>query len=101
MQNGDTLWVPSADYRVFVLGSVTNQGRYPIPMKARLTDALALAGGLTPTADHEAATILRGQEKLGVDLKRVLNEKDSAANLALEDGDTDRREANGRDRGTG
>ncbi len=88
MQPGDVLIIPGADYHVAVIGAVVTPGRYPINNRAHVTDAIALAAGLGPTADPKRCSIWRGTQKIEVDLKRVMEEKDLAANLALQDGDT-------------
>lgn len=85
---GDILFVPEGERFVSVLGSVKTPGRVTLRPGALVTDALALAGGLPEDARSPHATILRGAERLPVDLALVLRNMDAAANLPLEDGDT-------------
>lgn len=85
---GDILSVPDGDHFVSVLGSVKLPGRVTLRPGALVTDALAQAGGLPEDARDPRATILRGAQRIPVDLPRVLREKDTAANLPLENGDT-------------
>jgi polysaccharide export outer membrane protein len=78
--------------QVSVLGSVMKPGRYPLDStNVRLSDFLAVAGGIAPGGSDEV-TILTNrngkQEKLEVDLGAMMRNGDLSKNLALEPGDT-------------
>jgi polysaccharide export outer membrane protein len=85
---GDILSVPDGDRFVSVLGAVKLPGRVTIRPQARVTDAIAQAGGMPEDARQPRATILRGADRIPVDLALVLRGKDTAANLLLDNGDT-------------
>lgn len=75
--------------QVSVLGQVAHPGRYALEDQARLTDALAMAGGITSAGD-EVVTVLSGPSRV----KRVVNvaamyrTADTSANVELHNGDT-------------
>jgi polysaccharide export outer membrane protein len=78
--------------QVSVLGNVMKPGRYPLDStNVRLSDFLAVAGGIAPGGSDEV-TILTNrngkQEKLEVDLGAMMRNGDLSKNLALEPGDT-------------
>jgi polysaccharide export outer membrane protein len=77
--------------QVSVLGEVTRPGRYPLEdANPKLTDILALAGGLTPAADASVTVILqRGGEskKLEVDVPKMYRTGDLSANFDVQPGD--------------
>lgn len=76
--------------QVAVLGQVTRPGKYALAeAEPRLTDALALAGGITPTG-NDVITVLtkRGSpEKREIDVAAIVR-GDTAANIELQNGDT-------------
>ena len=78
--------------QVSVLGNVVKPGRYPIDSTSlRLTDFIAVAGGIAPTGSDSVTILMnRGgrQEKLEVDLAEMFRRGDLSANVALEPGDT-------------
>jgi polysaccharide export outer membrane protein len=78
--------------QVSVLGNVVKPGRYPLDSTtARLTDLIALAGGVGPTGSDEVTIITnRGgkQEKIEVDMAEMFRRGDLTRNVALEPGDT-------------
>ncbi len=78
--------------QVSVLGNVMKPGRYPIDStSARLTDFIALAGGVGPTGSDEVTIITnRGgkPEKIEVDLAEMFRRGDLSRNVTLEPGDT-------------
>jgi polysaccharide export outer membrane protein len=78
--------------QVSVLGSVAKPGRYPLDStNVRLSDFLAVAGGIAPGGSDEV-TILTNrngkQEKIEVDLGKMMRNGDLSKNVALEPGDT-------------
>ncbi|MGZ5661510.1 MAG: SLBB domain-containing protein, partial [Usitatibacter sp.] len=75
-----------------VLGAVAKPGRYPLDStNVRLSDFLAVAGGIAAGGSDEV-TILTNrsgkQEKIEVDLGKMLRNGDFSKNVALEPGDT-------------
>ena len=59
LQPGDVIFVPIHGPRVTVAGEVMRPGIYELKPGETLSDLIALAGGLTPTATTEAAIIDR------------------------------------------
>jgi polysaccharide export outer membrane protein len=95
-------FVPKAQVNVFVtqfrsrqisvLGQVTRPGRYPIEEPSiRLTDALALAGGIGQ-GGAESVTVIRGgeggEQRFEVDLLGLFDTASQSKNLEIRDGDT-------------
>ncbi|MEP7068673.1 MAG: polysaccharide export protein EpsE [Usitatibacter sp.] len=78
--------------QVSVLGSVVKPGRYALDStNVRLSDFLAVAGGIAPGGSDEV-TILTNrsgmQEKIEVDLGAMMRNGDLTRNVTLEPGDT-------------
>jgi len=78
--------------QVSVLGQVTRPGRYALDeASSRLTDVLALAGGIGPAGD-ETVTVMRTRDsrplRLEIDVPGMYRSGDLAQNLELQDGDT-------------
>jgi polysaccharide biosynthesis/export protein len=82
---------------VTVTGAVAKPSVYPIPPRTTVLEALALAGGLLPTAGS-TVTVVRGAasaESTGtavgsvviVDLNRLVKGKDSSVNIEVQKGD--------------
>jgi len=95
-------FVPRAQVNVFVmqfrsrqvsiLGQVKNPGRYAIEDPSiRLTDALAIAGGIAATG-AETVTVIRagdgGDQRLEIDLLGLFDAPGQAKNIELGNGDT-------------
>jgi protein involved in polysaccharide export with SLBB domain len=61
LQPGDVVRVPIVEKPayVFVMGAVGEEGRYDFRVGMKLTEAIALAGGLRPFADSAKVTIAR------------------------------------------
>ena len=78
--------------QVSVLGNVVKPGRYPIDSTSvRLTDFIALAGGVGPTGSDEVTIITNRNgkpEKIEVDLAEMFRQGDLTRNVSLEPGDT-------------
>ena len=78
--------------QVSVLGNVVKPGRYPIDSTSvRLTDFIALAGGVGPTGSDEVTIITNRNgkpEKIEVDLAEMFRRGDLTRNVSLEPGDT-------------
>lgn len=74
---------------VYLLGQVAHPGAYEIQRGWTVVQAVASAGGVTPGADLQKATLIRqgGQDTIPVDLEHVLVGGDAHAAPALEGGD--------------
>lgn len=59
LSDGDTVIVPQATSRVYVLGEVHTPGGYPYIEGANFVDYIAEAGGILPSADRGNIGILR------------------------------------------
>jgi protein involved in polysaccharide export with SLBB domain len=75
-------------FRVHFLGRVAKPGPHPIKAGTPLLHALSLAGGTAEGADLSAAYVIRGGQKIPVDLRRLIHEGDLARNIPLEIEDT-------------
>ncbi len=77
--------------QVSVLGQVNHPGRFAIEDPVmRLTDALAIAGGIAPTG-AETVTVIRGSdssERVEIDLLGLFDSASQAKNIELGNGDT-------------
>ena len=78
--------------QVSVLGNVQKPGRYPIDSTtARLTDLLALAGGIAPTGDDRVTVMTTRDGKTtrqDIDVAHMINTGDVSKNVELQAGDT-------------
>ena len=75
-------------YRVHMLGKVLKPGVYPIKTGTPLLQALTLAGGTSENADLPAAYIIRGDQKLPIDLRKLIQDGDLSKNVKLQSEDT-------------
>jgi polysaccharide export outer membrane protein len=86
-------------YRVYLVGCIAKPGVHPIQAGTPLLQALTLGGGVTPGADSTAtaprcrpalaaAYVLRGNEKIPVDLRKLIQEGDLSQNIPVRTGDT-------------
>lgn len=75
--------------KIFVLGQVNNPGTFPFTVDMNVVEAVALAGGFTPIANHDFVVVTRevnGQEtRIPVPVGQI--SKGLAANLELQAGD--------------
>lgn len=84
---GDLVLVPAgATPTVTVTGEVLRSGRYDIPSGARVLDAIALAGGLSPRGSLEAVLLTRAGQNRALNLRSGPVPSDDA-NPLLESGD--------------
>lgn len=78
--------------QVAVLGNVQKPGRYPLDATtAKVTDLIALAGGIAPTGSDEITvmTSRNGKtERREIDLAAMIRSGDLSQNLELQAGDT-------------
>lgn len=86
-QYSETLRNPSIDIiplmRVSIVGEVAQPGLYPVDPTMSVSDALAMAGGPTSSANENKIVLLRGGDEMEVDLE----EKYSIVDLELRSGD--------------
>ena len=75
-------------FRVHFVGRVVKPGVYPIKAGTRLLQALTLAGGTSENADMTAAFIIRGKEKIPVDLWKLIQKGDVSQNVMMKNEDT-------------
>ena len=88
LQSGDVLVVTALDpKRITVSGDVVRPDIYPLRRAPRLLDALVAAGGLKTTARASRGFVLRGGEKIPLDLQAAVDYENPQANLALLPGD--------------
>jgi polysaccharide export outer membrane protein len=77
--------------QVSVLGHVARPGRYPLEdTTSRLTDVLALAGGISESGDNEVIVSINrdGQARtVGVDVQAMYKSGDMSGNIVMEGGD--------------
>ncbi|CAG4882890.1 Capsule polysaccharide export protein [Georgfuchsia toluolica] len=78
--------------QVSILGQVAHPGRYALDeTRTRLTDALALAGGITPAGD-ETVNVMTTRDgkpvKLAIDVATIYQNPDIPANIEIVAGDT-------------
>lgn len=78
--------------QVSVLGNVNKPGRYPLDTATgKLTDLLALAGGIAPGGSDQVSLITTRNGKtttVNVDLPAMLRDGDLSKNVTLQAGDT-------------
>jgi polysaccharide export outer membrane protein len=88
LHDGDTIYVPeNLDNKYFVLGEVARPGPFPLKEHVTIIDAITGAGGATPRARANTTFIIRGKERIKVDISRFLKSADLSQNIALMAGD--------------
>jgi len=75
-------------FRVYFIGRVARPGSYPIKPGTPLLQALTVAGGYSEGADLPAAYVIRGDQKIPVDLRRLVQDGDLEKNIPLQSDDT-------------
>ncbi len=99
LKTDDTIVVPEIvasanpqevlERRIYVLGKVQKPGVYTIRQEVPIIHAIFLAGGLVePAADLSNAFVLRGTERILVDLRRLIQRGDLSQNLMIRHEDT-------------
>jgi protein involved in polysaccharide export with SLBB domain len=73
-------------------GEVQKPGKYDLRSDIKLSEAVAIAGGLSPSAKHSQVLLFRRQngsqvEVKEIDLKKVLGGKDIAGDVQIQAGD--------------
>ena len=78
--------------QIYIVGEVRSPGSYDIIQPTRLTQALAMAGGLSEYADKSDVLMLRQQgsteQRIIVGVKSITSGKKMADNILLEPGNT-------------
>src|SRR5437899_11381629 len=74
--------------RVFFVGQVGRPGVHPIKPGTPVLQALTLAGGASAGADLSAAYIVRNNERIPLDLRRLIQDADLSQNIPLRTDDT-------------
>lgn len=82
---GDVVWVPPAFVQVAIVGDVEKAGLYPVPTRATLLEAVALAGG-AKEPDALVRIFRNGTELLNVPWGQLLTGQPQTLNL--QEGDT-------------
>ncbi len=76
LRDGDTLFVPDAD-QFFIYGSIARPGTFPILPGMTVRQAMALAGGVTPTGKSDKVGLIRGEAKeVDADLATKIEKND-------------------------
>lgn len=83
LSSGDVLFVP--DLSVTVLGSVKDPGDIPYREGLTVSRSIAAAGGATDVANVGRVFLMRGDERVRVNVRRVLKGKDP--DVVLQPGD--------------
>ena len=74
--------------RVFVLGAITKPGAYDFKRGFRISEALALAGGLTVRPERARGTLSRPRQKpISLNFREIYSNSSSSSNLTLRNGD--------------
>lgn len=74
--------------KVFLSGEVRQPGIVPVSdQPLRITDAIGLAGGLTPEADLYNAVLTRNKVSVNINLDRIYYGGETSANILLQNGD--------------
>ncbi len=90
VQNNDTIYVPKTSM-FSVFGEVGKPGSYPLEKELTVLEAISIAGGPTQDADTQKLELLRKeggvQKKIVLNIKELLNAKEGAQGLLIQDGD--------------
>jgi polysaccharide export outer membrane protein len=71
-------------YRVYLMGQVQTPGVYPIKAGTPFLQALTVAGGVAPGADLSSTYIIRGTQKIPVNLRKLIQDGDLTQNVTLQ-----------------
>jgi polysaccharide export outer membrane protein len=98
LEREDTIVVPEIalgsnlqemqDRRIYVLGKVAKPGVYTLKQDVPILHALFLAGGVAEGGDLAAAFVIRGKEKIPVDLWKLIQKGDVSQNVMIKHEDT-------------
>lgn len=84
LRAGDVVNVEEGKY-VYVSGEVSKPGAVPYIEGLRVSQALTLAGGPAQTARLRGAYVLRGEERISINLRRIQDGKDADFNMEAGD----------------
>lgn len=84
---GDIIYIPKGTIEVTIDGQVKKPGRYQLKEDMGPADLLAIAGGITDIATLEKVKLTRGNNIQTLDLRALLEGRDSSIEYQLEDGD--------------
>jgi len=88
LEPGDVIVVPEKIQRhVYVVGAVNSPGPQPVDEARLVSQAIAMAGGLSEIADKSGAYLLREGKKISLDLKGLFEKGNVKADIALQPGD--------------
>jgi polysaccharide export outer membrane protein len=99
LQTDDVLVVPDivaganpqevVERRIYILGRVQKPGVYTIRQEIPVLHAIFMAGGVVePTANLAGAFVIRGKERISVDLRRLIQQGDLSQNVLIRPEDT-------------
>lgn len=88
LQPGDVLQIQADTNLVHIAGQVRTPGDYQLKSKLGILEAVSMAGGVTDTAALTRAHIVRKGQLIPVDLRSLLIEGKSEANIEVMPGDT-------------
>ena len=74
-------------FRINILGEVQNSGIYYVTGFERLTDLLAMAGGETRDADLDKIYLVRENDRIDINAKKILKEGRTLEDFGLRSGD--------------
>lgn len=76
LQPGDTLFVPDAD-NFFIYGQINRPGTFPVLQGMTIRQAMAIAGGVTPTGSANKVGLIRaGGKEVDADLSQQIQKND-------------------------
>jgi polysaccharide biosynthesis/export protein len=74
-------------FKINILGEVFRPGFYYVTEDQRLASILALAGGVTGSADLGEIFIIRNEEEISLDVETIMQEGDTAIDFGLQSND--------------
>lgn len=74
-------------YKVNILGEINKPGLYYVSGTERISDILAMAGGITRDANLKKILLIQESSKTRINGKRILQDGLSAADIRLRSGD--------------
>jgi capsular exopolysaccharide synthesis family protein len=98
LEREDTIVVPEIatgsnpqeilDRRIYVLRKVAKPGVYTLKLDVPILHALFLAGGVAENGDLASAFVIRGKDKIPVDLWKLIQKGDLSQNVTIKHEDT-------------
>jgi len=74
-------------YKISILGEVRSPGRYYVTGIEKLSDIIALAGGETQDANLNKIFFIRGEKKINVNAKEIIENGRQVSDIGLKSGD--------------